>query len=79
MSEEEDGKTSDAPRRFRPEYFIRRLQAQGFIRWGRATWIHPKDIPAFIVKAKINRWRKRRAMMMAQLAETESTIHSNSE
>ena len=42
------------------ENFIRRLQAQGFVQWDSFTWIHPKDIPWFTARIKINRFKRRR-------------------
>lgn len=66
MTDHEAQKSGEVPRRFRPEKFIRRLQAEGFVQWDRFTWIHPKDIPVFVAKGRIKRWRRRRAEFMAQ-------------
>jgi hypothetical protein len=49
------------------ENFIKRLQAQGFVRWDSCTWIHPKDIPWFTARVKINRSRRRRREFKEQL------------
>ena len=51
------------------ENFIKRLESEGFVRWDSCTWIKPEDIPAFTAKGKINRSRRRRALLMAQRAE----------
>jgi hypothetical protein len=69
MTDDEENKAGEETKGFRPENFIRRLQAEGFVQWDRFTWIHPKDIPLFIVKGKIKRARRGRAMIMAQRAD----------
>lgn len=76
---DDESKPGKELRQFRPENFIRRLQAEGFVQWDPITWIHPRDIPIFLAKRKINRWRRRRAMMMAQRAEAESRAQPDPE
>ena len=69
MSDDDDSNDHKAQKPIWLENFITGLQAQGFVRWGSCTWIKPEDIPVFIAKGKINRSRRRRALLMAQRAE----------
>ena len=69
MSDDEENKTGEAQKQFCPDNFIKRLQAEGFVRGDPVTWIKPEDIPVFVAKGKIKRSRKRRALLMAQRAE----------
>ncbi len=79
MTDDEENKAGEEPKGFRPENFIRRLQAEGFIQWDPVTWIHPKDIPAFILKGKIKRAQRNRARIMAQRASTIANMKSDAE
>jgi hypothetical protein len=79
MTDDEENKAGEEPKRFRPENFIHRLQSEGFVQWNRFTWIHPKDISLFIVKGKIKRVRRNRDRIMAQCADVIANMKSDAE
>ena len=69
MSDNDEDKDPKAKKPVWVENFIKRLKAEGFVRWDRVTWIKPEDIPIFVAKGKINRARRRRSFVLAQRAE----------
>jgi hypothetical protein len=72
MSDNEENKDRKEQKPVWVQNYIKRLQAEGFVRWDSCTWIHPKDIPLFVAKGKINRARRRRALVLAQRAKAKT-------
>ena len=72
VSDNEENKTGAGQKPAWVENFIKRLQAQGFVQWDPVTWIKPEDIPVWVAKGKINRSRRRRALLMGQRAEAKT-------